>query len=51
MLSLQVGLDFSPWVTKTEEAKEVQRSVFSHQVDLALQLNLPLVCVRDLMAR
>jgi len=51
MLSLQVGLDFSPWVTKTEEAKEAQRNVFSYQVDLALQLNLPLVCVRDLVAR
>ncbi|XP_032803963.1 deoxyribonuclease TATDN3 isoform X3 [Petromyzon marinus] len=40
--TLEVGLDFSPRVAKTEQDKQGQREVLSRQVALALRLDLPL---------
>ncbi|VDP57056.1 unnamed protein product [Schistosoma curassoni] len=37
----EIGLDFTPTICSTNELQDLQKSIFTIQIQLAKQLNLP----------
>ncbi|XP_056424255.1 putative deoxyribonuclease tatdn3-A isoform X3 [Hyla sarda] len=40
-VTMQIGLDFTPWLTPTSKEREEQLRVFQKQLDIAKQMDLP----------
>ncbi|XP_077669893.1 putative deoxyribonuclease tatdn3-A isoform X2 [Eretmochelys imbricata] len=40
-VTVQIGLDFTPWFVSTSQQREEQQKVFALQLDIAKQLDLP----------
>nr|XP_032661047.1 putative deoxyribonuclease tatdn3-A isoform X3 [Chelonoidis abingdonii] len=40
----EIGLDFTPWFVSTSQQREEQQKVFALQLDIAKQLDLPVMC-------